>query len=140
MASAGIQMILSPVDEAGPARRLALIGAASDLVAMRRLEQHLETLGIDEPLVSGEGGPRLRLAQALTVGGALGTAVVAVLLEARLATSNAASAFGVAFWCVLGLCGVALLAALRLPGPAPEGRDAGLTRAGSHHRPRRGRA
>ncbi|EIE99260.1 DHA2 family efflux MFS transporter permease subunit [Saccharomonospora glauca] len=74
------------------------------------------------------------------VGGALGTAVVAVLLEARLATSNAASAFGVAFWCVLGLCGVALLAALRLPGPAPEGRDAGLTRAGSHHRPRRGRA
>ncbi|WP_404381250.1 polysulfide reductase NrfD [Knoellia locipacati] len=101
MASAGIQMILSPVHEAGPARRLALIGAASDLVAMRRLEQHLETLGIDEPLVSGEGGPRLRLAQVLTVAGALGTLLagrnrlVAVAAGAALASASALTRFGV---------------------------------------------
>ncbi|MFC4004181.1 DHA2 family efflux MFS transporter permease subunit [Prauserella oleivorans] len=55
------------------------------------------------------------------VGGAIGTAVVAVLLETRLSARapEAAGAFGDAFWCVLGLCVLALLGALRLPGRTP---------------------
>ncbi len=76
------------------------------------------------------------------VGGALGTAVVAVLLEARVTAEapDVATAFGTTFWCVLGLCVLALLGALRLPGNRPDGQDLRLTPAGSPHRPRRGRA
>ena len=67
---------------------------------MRRLEAHLETLGIDEPLASGEGGSRLRLAKALTIAGGLGTLVagrsrlVAVAAGAALAGASALTRFG----------------------------------------------
>ncbi|EHR61657.1 DHA2 family efflux MFS transporter permease subunit [Saccharomonospora cyanea] len=76
------------------------------------------------------------------VGGALGTAVVAVLLELRVTAEapDVANAFGTTFWCVLGLCVLALLGALRLPGNGPGGRGSRLMPAGSPHRPRRGRA
>lgn len=100
MASGGIQMILAPVREAAPARRLALLGVASDLVAMRRLEAHLETLGIDEPVVAGASGSRLRLARALTVAGGIGTLLggrsrpVAVAAGAALAAASALTRFG----------------------------------------------
>ncbi|WP_253866137.1 DHA2 family efflux MFS transporter permease subunit [Prauserella halophila] len=50
------------------------------------------------------------------VGGAIGTAGLAVLLELRLAaTGDVAASFGEAFWCVVGLCVLALAGALRLP-------------------------
>ncbi|MCR3722681.1 drug resistance transporter, EmrB/QacA subfamily [Prauserella flava] len=54
------------------------------------------------------------------VGGAIGTAGLAVLLELRLtATGDVAASFSEAFWCVLGLCVLALAGALRLPKTAP---------------------
>ncbi|EHY87730.1 MDR family MFS transporter [Saccharomonospora azurea] len=86
--------------------------------------------------------PRASSAFALLnhVGGAIGTAVVAVLLELRLTVEAPTSAFSTTFWCVLSLCVMALLGALRLPAEHPSRGRGALTRAGSHPRPRRGRA
>ncbi|MFP5019566.1 DHA2 family efflux MFS transporter permease subunit [Pseudonocardia phyllosphaerae] len=57
-----------------------------------------------------------------TVGGSVGTALVAVVLQARLAAlgpAGVAAAFGQAFWVVLAACLVALVAAVRLPPVRP---------------------
>ena len=100
MASGGVQMVLSPVAQAGPARRLALIGVVSDLLAMRRLEARLEELGIEEPVTSGGGGSMLRLARALTLAGGVGTLfagrnrLVGIAAGAALAGASALTRFG----------------------------------------------
>ncbi len=60
-----------------------------------------------------------------TVGGSIGTAVVAVVLQSRLdarsplGDAGVALAFADTFWWVLGLCLVAVLGATRLPGRTP---------------------
>ncbi|MGZ2357144.1 multidrug efflux MFS transporter [Streptomyces sp. 372A] len=56
-----------------------------------------------------------------TVGGSVGTAVVAVILENRLAATGAdtSAAFGATFWWVLGFCLFAAAAATRLPRTRP---------------------
>ncbi len=101
MASAGVQMALCPTAQTGPARRLALLGAATDLAAMHRLEQHLEGLDLVEPLETGHAGSKLRLARALTVAGGLGTLLagrsraVAVASGVALAAASALTRFGV---------------------------------------------
>ena len=100
LASGGIQMILSPVAQSGPARRLALIGVASDLLAMQRLEARLEELGIEEPVTSGKGGSMLRLAKALTIAGGVGTLfasrnrLVGIVAGTALASASALTRFG----------------------------------------------
>ena len=101
LASGGVQMVLSPTAQAGPARRLALLGVGAELVAMQRLEQHLAELDLDEPLHTGSGGAKLRLAKTLTVAGGIGTLlggrnrVVAVVSGAALAAASALTRFGV---------------------------------------------
>lgn len=101
LASGGVQMILTPTAHAAPVRRLALLGVATDLVAMHRLEHHLEELDIDEPITSGEGAGKLRLAKALVVAGGLGTLlsgrsrVLAVASGAALAAASALTRFGI---------------------------------------------
>jgi hypothetical protein len=100
MASGGVQMMLSPPAQTGPARRFALIGAVTDLVAMHRLEEHLEELELKEPLETGPGGAKLRLARALTLGGALGTLfsgrsrLLSAASGAALAAASALTRFG----------------------------------------------
>ncbi|OKJ66620.1 MDR family MFS transporter [Streptomyces sp. CB02460] len=56
-----------------------------------------------------------------TVGGSIGTAAVAVILENRLAATGAdvPAAFGATFWWVLGFCLFAAAAATRLPRTRP---------------------
>ncbi|MEQ3550306.1 DHA2 family efflux MFS transporter permease subunit [Pseudonocardia nematodicida] len=59
-----------------------------------------------------------------TVGGSVGTALVAVILQSRLAAlgdgdGGAALAFGQTFWWVLGFCLLALAGASRLPAVSP---------------------
>jgi hypothetical protein len=101
MASGGVQMVLSPLDETGPARRFALLGAVTDLVAMHRLEHHLTELELNEPVETGEAGRKLKLAKALTVAGGLGTLlsgrsrVLAVASGTALAAASALTRFGV---------------------------------------------
>ncbi|MEU6269934.1 hypothetical protein [Saccharopolyspora shandongensis] len=56
-----------------------------------------------------------------TVGGSVGTALLAVVLQSRLAERESlgvAVAFAHTFWWVLGCCLVALLGAAMLPGAA----------------------
>lgn len=101
MASGGVQLVLTPTAEAGPARRFALMGVATELLAMRGLEDHLAEMELDEPLRTGPAGAKLLLARALTVAGGLGalaagrSRVVAVASGAALAAASALTRFGI---------------------------------------------
>jgi len=101
LAASGVQMVLNPVSQTGPARRLALLGVVTDLVAMHRLEQRLDEVGVREPMETGHAGRLLRAARALTVAGGIGTLlagrsrVVAVAAGAALAAGSAQTRFGV---------------------------------------------
>jgi formate-dependent nitrite reductase membrane component NrfD len=73
-ASAGAAVALAtPARSAGPARRLAVAGAALELAATEVMERRLGFVG--EPYHEGEAGRYSRLAKALTAGGALVTAL-----------------------------------------------------------------
>lgn len=101
LASSGIQMALNPVAQTGPARRLALLGVVTDLVAMHRLEGRLDELGVREPMETGHAGSMLRAAKALTVAGGVASLfagrsrAVAVVAGAALAAGSALTRFGV---------------------------------------------
>jgi hypothetical protein len=66
-AAGGFAMLAAPVDEAGPARRMATVGAAVELAATERMMRRLGMLG--EPYHEGRPGLLLKIAQALTIGG-----------------------------------------------------------------------
>jgi formate-dependent nitrite reductase membrane component NrfD len=77
LASGGaIGMIATPRVEAGPARRMALLGAALELAAAGALERGVGLRErpelISEPYRSGRAGVLLRCGRALTVAGAVG--------------------------------------------------------------------
>jgi formate-dependent nitrite reductase membrane component NrfD len=86
----GLGMLLAPVDEAGPARRLAAVGAGLEVAASRLLEQRLGL--VVEAYTTGKAHRLRTWAEYLTVGGALGTVLAG---RSRLAAT---------------LCGIALLA------------------------------
>lgn len=69
----GMAAALTPVAEAGPARRLALLGAATELFAAHRMEEHLGEVG--RVYREGKAGQRAKLARQLTVGGAAAIAL-----------------------------------------------------------------
>ncbi|WP_435747779.1 NrfD/PsrC family molybdoenzyme membrane anchor subunit [Nocardioides sp. SYSU DS0663] len=98
-ASAGMAMIGSPVDQAGPARRLAVGGAALELVMEHRMER---SMGITaEPLHEGRPGRLMRAAKLLTAAGAAGSLLagrsraVAAVSGAALLAGSACTRFGV---------------------------------------------
>jgi hypothetical protein len=98
-ASGGLGMIGSPVSQAAPARRLALGGAAVELLAERRMERSMGMTA--EPLHHGKAGRLMKAAQALTLAGAVGAAVsgrsrpLAMLSGACLMAGSACTRFGV---------------------------------------------
>ncbi|CCG03909.1 NrfD/PsrC family molybdoenzyme membrane anchor subunit [Blastococcus saxobsidens] len=67
-AGGGIATALSPVTEAGPARRTAIAGAVLDLATMHRIEH--EHGIVSEPYRDGKAGKLLRAARACTATGA----------------------------------------------------------------------
>jgi hypothetical protein len=67
----GVGMIVAPVAEAAPARRLAIYGAAMELAASRRLESRVGL--VREAYDTGDAGRYLRRASALTRAGMLGS-------------------------------------------------------------------
>ncbi len=69
----GLGMLLAPVDESGPARRMAIAGAGLELAASRTLEQRLGLSG--EAYKTGKAHRLRRWSEILTVGGAVGAAV-----------------------------------------------------------------
>ena len=76
-AASGNAMVWTPVAHAGPARALALIGSSVDLVALNRLEKHLDAHGVGEPLHHGTAGRLNKASLALNVAGFVGTALFA---------------------------------------------------------------
>jgi formate-dependent nitrite reductase membrane component NrfD len=73
-ASAGaLGLLVAPDAEAGPARRAALLGAATELATVLKMERRLGLVG--EPLHRGLGGALLRACRVLTAGGALALTV-----------------------------------------------------------------
>jgi hypothetical protein len=72
-AAGGLGMLGASTADAGPARRLALAGAALELSAESRMES---SMGVAvEPLHSGRAGRLSKASRALTVAGALGALV-----------------------------------------------------------------
>ena len=72
-AGGGITMALTPLDEAGPARKVALSGVAIELAAIQRVEHGHGV--VSEPYHLGKAGKLLRAAKAATVSGAAITAL-----------------------------------------------------------------
>jgi formate-dependent nitrite reductase membrane component NrfD len=69
-AASGWGMLIAPTDQTGPARRMAMVGAAADYAVLRRIHERLGNDGA-EPLRIGRAGKLMRAAQALTLGGAV---------------------------------------------------------------------
>ncbi len=95
---AGAGLLLTPTTEVGPARRMALAGAALELAGSRSLEHRL---GLVSEAYRSPGPDRLlRLSRGLTAGGAAGAwlgrgRAVAALSGAALLAGSACTRFGV---------------------------------------------
>jgi formate-dependent nitrite reductase membrane component NrfD len=98
-ASAGLGLIGAPVGEAGPARRMAVAGAVTELAAAEVMERSMGTAA--EPLHSGPAGRLLRVSRALTAAGAVGAALggrsrlVSAVAGAALLAGSACTRFGI---------------------------------------------
>jgi hypothetical protein len=63
----GLACVVTPCEHAGPARRVAIVGALGELVAIKAMEQRLGDLA--EPYEQGAAGRLSRVAKAATAGG-----------------------------------------------------------------------
>jgi len=96
---AGVGLIAAPPDETGPARRMAVAGAAIELAGSQSIEHRLGLLG--EPYRNGRAGRLLRAGRALTAAGVAGallgrrSRVVSALSGAALLVASAATRFGI---------------------------------------------
>lgn len=84
---AGLGMLLAPVSESGPARRMAVTGAALEVAASRTMERRLGLVG--EAYSTGRPHRLRQAAEVLTVAGAVG-AVVSGRRRWAVAASGAA--------------------------------------------------
>ncbi|MDN5896227.1 MAG: polysulfide reductase NrfD [Nocardioides sp.] len=98
-ASGGWAIAVAPLVESGPARRLAIGGAALELVAEPVMER---SMGITaEPLRQGKAGRLMSAARVLTLGGAVGALLsgrsrtLSVLSGAALVAGSVCTRFGV---------------------------------------------
>jgi hypothetical protein len=96
---AGVGLIAAPGDQAGPARRLALAGAALELYAGHRVDSGMGLLS--EPYQRGRPGRLLRAARMLTAAGAVGgllgrrSRTVSVLSGLSLLAGSLATRLGI---------------------------------------------
>jgi hypothetical protein len=96
---AAVGLIAAPAEQAGPARRLAMIGGALELYATRRVEKSKGLLS--EPYQQGRAGRLLRTARVLTVAGIAGAVLgrrsraVSALSGLSLLTAAVATRFGI---------------------------------------------
>ena len=98
-AAGGAAVALAPLDESGPARKVAVAGTAVELVAHQLLHERLGMLA--EPYKEGRPGTLLRAARVLEGVGALGALVgrrsrtLSVLSGAALVTGSVLTRFGI---------------------------------------------
>ncbi len=71
-AAGGLGMLAAPIDEAGPARRAAAFGAALEFAAAQSLTGRLDE-PLSDPYHKGTSGQRLKISEALTAFGAVGS-------------------------------------------------------------------
>ena len=87
-AAGGLGMIGAPTDQAGPARRLAIAGAAVDLAAGERMEKSMGLAA--ETLHQGRAGRLMQASKALTAGGAVLAGLLGRRSRVAAATGGAA--------------------------------------------------
>jgi formate-dependent nitrite reductase membrane component NrfD len=98
-AAGGLGLVLARSDQAGPARNLAVIGAAGELVAKSLLLQRLGPAA--EPYQHGRAGNLMEAAEVMTASGLTAVALggrnrfVAALGGAALVASSALTRFGI---------------------------------------------
>jgi hypothetical protein len=98
-ASGGMALVLAPLGETGPARRLAVGGAVLELAVERQMEQAMGLTA--EPLHEGRPGQLMRASRALTAAGALGAVLgrrsrlLSAVSGAALVAGSACTRFGV---------------------------------------------
>lgn len=100
LASAGLAMITTPVAEAAPARKLAVLGVIGDLVATRVMHRRMDPVAA-EPPHEGRPGTLLAWSQRLAVAGGIGILLgghrrpVAVAAGLALMAASALTRFGI---------------------------------------------
>lgn len=100
LAAAGLAMITTPAEEAGPARALAVLGVAGELIATRSMEKNMDPVAA-EPLHSEGPGRMLAWSERLAIAGGLGALVggrhkpTAAIAGALLLGASALTRFGV---------------------------------------------
>jgi formate-dependent nitrite reductase membrane component NrfD len=76
MAAGGLGLLAAPASQSGPARSLALLGAAMEAAALERMTHRIGMVA--EPYHTGRGGAYVRAGKALAALGAAGAALSAV--------------------------------------------------------------
>ncbi|MFC8037996.1 NrfD/PsrC family molybdoenzyme membrane anchor subunit [Paenarthrobacter sp. NPDC057355] len=100
LASAGLAMVTTPIHEAGPARKLAVLGVLGDVAAMKVMERRMDPVAA-EPMHQGKAGTMLRWSERLAVAGGLGALLagrhraVAAVSGLALLAASALTRFGV---------------------------------------------
>jgi formate-dependent nitrite reductase membrane component NrfD len=99
-AAAGLGLLTAPTSQNAPARRLALIGAATEIAAVRLLERRVGIVA--ETYHRGRAGTLMRAAEALTLAGVAGgtlrarrSRTAAALSGAALLAASACARFGI---------------------------------------------
>jgi formate-dependent nitrite reductase membrane component NrfD len=100
LAAGGLAMITTPVAEAAPARRLAVLGVIGDVVATRVMHRRMDPVAA-EPLHEGRPGALLGLSEGLAVAGGVAALLggrhrpVAVAAGLSLLAASALTRFGI---------------------------------------------
>ena len=99
-AAGGLAMIAAPVDQAGPARRMAVGGVLAEIAADQRMEAAMGLTA--EPLHQGKAGSYMRIAKTLNIIGTAGTVLLgrrsrtaSVISGAALMAGSAYTRFGI---------------------------------------------
>ncbi len=98
-AAGGLGLLAAPLDEAGPARNLAVFGVVTELLALRRMRRRIGMVA--EAYDTGKAAKYVKTSEMLSVLGAVGAAVgrrsriVSALSGAALLAASAATRWGI---------------------------------------------
>jgi hypothetical protein len=98
-AAGGLGLLGAPVDQSGPARALAVLGAAAELTAFERMQRRLGMVA--EPYSTGKGGRYTKASKVLSILGVSGALLgrrhrlVSALSGAALLAASAATRWGI---------------------------------------------
>lgn len=100
LAAGGLGMVTTPPEDAKPARVLAVMGSAAELVSSELMERRMDPVSV-EPLHQGAPGTMLRWSKRLAAAGGIGalfagrSRIVAVASGVALLAASALTRFGV---------------------------------------------